>query len=516
MRSAWIAARARNAARRGIRIALLGSVAVGVTVLALTVIPNEADRQVQQQIASLPPAPDTAVLLAELALPLPMDSVPSGARATDSAPRADSAAVPPTARDLFGDSVVVERQRAIDDTLATDLADRILRARLSPLPGSFQILAESPLLVDNARVRVFTDSIERVNQEREAHAALGGPGARYAALTTQLTNLGQRLVSVAEGELARHRAAMRTDVNTDSRAVADRVRRDSLWRVRTDSIQLRHRILTQQLDAARLAHQVRDSTVRALQQTTSSVRPLVAMIGAALVVGVVFGFLTVFARELQRPTVGDAHEVERLTLAPVYVHTPVRQVRPALGQRRARYARIAGGPAPLIDRQSESFALVHLALTGVGDVVADVEVRSDEPVIEAAVALSVAAAAAKESRAALVVEATRRHAMLGTFLGVSRRDEIHELTLDRDERIDVMFADAIGGEFTTIARRYDLRLHVVNRGAAEALTPLRDVVLCVRQGHSTLSWLTRATEHARKRDQRIRAVVLWSRPLPVV
>lgn len=517
-RSRWFAARARNAARRGGRIALLGSVAVALTVLALTVLPNEVDRQVQLQIDALPPAPDTAVLLTELSLPLPVDTADTGhtnASAADPAPRADSAALSPTARDLFGDSVAAARQKYVDDTLATDLADRILRARLSPLPSSFQTLAESPLLHGDARVRSLADSIERVNQEREAHAALGGPGARYAALTTRLTGLGQDLVSVAEAILAGHRAATRALEGGSAAVREDRSHRDSMRQVRVDSIQLRHRVLTQQLELARLAHAERDSTVEALQQTTSSVRPLVAMIGASLVIGVVFGFLTVFGRELRRPTVSDAQEVERMTSAPVFVHASARQKRSQLTQRRPRYARIAGGPAPLIDRQSESFALVHLALTGVGDVVADVEVRSDEPIIEAAVALSVAAAAAKESRAALVVEATRRHAMLGTFLGVSRRDEIHELTLDRDERIDVVFADAIGGQFSAIARRYDLRLHVVNRGAADALTPLRDVVLCVRQGHSTLAWLTRATEHARKREQRIRAVVLWTRPLPV-
>lgn len=515
-RSAWIAARARNAARRGVRIALLGSLAVAMTVLALTVIPNEADRQVQTQIAALPPAPDTALLLTEMALPPMADSVNANISTVDAGMRADSTAVSPTARDLFGDSIVVERQKVVDDTLATDLADRILRARLSPLPSSFETLAESPLLAGNARVRSLTDSIEPLNQEREAHAALGGPGARYNALTTQLTTFGQSLVSVAEGILARHRASMQVAANGAVRARVDQTRRDSLQQARTDSIQLRHRILAQQLEVARVAHAERDSMVQALQQTTSSVRPVVAMVGASLVVGLVFGFLTVFAREVRRPTVGDAQEVERMTAAPVYVHTAARRERLKLTQRRARYARIAGGPAPLIDRQSESFALVHLALTGVGDVVNDAEVRSDEPIIEAAVALSVAAAAAKESRAALVVEATRRHAMLGTFLGVSRRDEIHELTLERDERIDVMFADAIGGQFSVVARRYDLRLHVVNRGAADALTPLRDVVLCVRQGHSTLAWLSRATDHARKREQRIRAVVLWSRPLPVV
>lgn len=547
-RSTWFAARARTAARRGVRIALVGGLAVIATVSVLIFVPHEVDRQLQRQIAALPPAPDTVPLMQQLAAHHATlqsllrdagaagDSVGATVIIRDTLPITDSTIPSPTARDLFGETAANTRFPSVEDTLASELADRILRARLSPLPGVFQRLAESPILAGNSRVEGLIDSIELVSQEREAHAALGGPGARYAALTTLLTTLGQRLVSVAEGQLTGRRESQRTSqresqtgspngmqdgvLSADSAREnrGERLRRDSVRQHQTDSLQ---RLVVQselRLQGARDAHTSRDSIQNVLQRKTSGIRPPVAMLLAALVVGMAVGYLVVFGRELQHPTVSDAQEVERLTQAPVYIHAPAapRSTNILRTRRRERYARIVGGPAPLIDRASETFALVHLALTGVGDVVADVEVRADEPVIEAAVALSVAAAAAKESRAALVVEATRRHAMLSAFLGVTRREELHELTLERDERIDVLFADANTDQFSNVARRYDLRLHVVNRGAADALTTLHDVVLCVRQGHSTVAWLTRATEHARRRNQRIRGVVLWSRPLPVV
>jgi hypothetical protein len=495
---------------------------------ALVWVPRELDARLRRQLAALPPAPDSMPLVRRL------DSVRVLQRAlpriirTDSA--RDSSEVAAARHDSVRIAVTTLSATASSpsrpDSAAIDLMARITRARTAPLPDSYRALADASLIRNDAQVRALADSIELVDREREAHAALGGPGARYAALTSRLTSLGQQLVRIAEQRVAR---AVLTSIGASSAA------RDSLSPARpdtsTDSISLARRDSVREalargvaeqeslLAVVRTASAEHDGRRAALERRLHIDMPVVAMVVAALVVGLAFGYGVVLVREVRRPTVGDAAEVERLTAAPVLRHT--RETATAPDRRTTRRER--PGVPRIIDQESDTFVVLHLALTGVGDVVTDVDVLAADPVIAAAVALGTAAAASRESRAVMVIEETRRTPLLARLLRGGRRSAAAQraapvvaskevITLARDTRIDVQFGD----QDLSSDSSHDLRLHLPDATAeqGDAARRSRDLIVCVRQGSTPLAWLSRTMQLARRHQQRVRAVVLWSRDVP--
>lgn len=522
-RSTWIAARARNAARRGLWIATIGSFAVIATMVALVVVPTEVDRQVRRQIAALPAVPDTLSLVRELEQMQSVlaDTVRNPIRMRSRLVPADSANVTDTSNS--DDSLALntvptpppDSPPVTADPLVVALREYVTRARQSPLPESYRALAESPLLSENALVSQLLDSMERVDHEREVHAALGGPGARYAALTAVLTALGQQLIGVAEGEVSRRTAAATEAVEARQPApvVVQYTEVDSTQRAARDSLTQQHAAVERRLRAAREESAARDTVAKALVKQLNVALPPGSLLLASLVVGLAFGYAVVLGREFRNATVSDAREVERMTSASVFTHAAPPAPRRRGGSRR----RDRGAHRPRIDRDSEVFALLHLALTGVGDTVTDTEVRAQEPVIGAAVAMGVAAAATRESRAVLVVDTTRKHSVLARFVGVAHDRGVHEVWLDRDQRIDMYFAGLGPDNSPDLGGRHDLRLHVMERGSVvDDPVAVPEVILCVRQGHTSLAWLERYAERAHRRDQRIRAVVLWTDDVPMV
>lgn len=546
-RNAWIAARARNAARRGGWIAAIATVG-GIAVLAaLVLVPRELDRQLRQRIALLPSAPDSMPIIRRgqsLRSQLQVqERLLSAAPSADAVPSRDSTPRDSARLRVGPDSAIAARSRSRPDNVAGDLMARVARARTAPLAESYRALAESPMLKRDARARVLIDSIEVVDREREAHAALGGPGARYAALTARLTALGARLVRLADQQLAQvvpgSVTAARTPLpNTDSavQAPGDSTAYRAAVVTRDSTIDALRRDLARQestLVTARQRLVQYDDRRAALERRLSVDIPRSASLFAALVIGLALGYGVVLARELRRPTVGDASEVERIAEAPVLRHTrEAATARVSLGKWRER-----PGVPRIIDRESDTFVVLHLALTGVGDVVDTVDVLASDPVIGAAVALGTAAAATRESRAVLVVEDSARTPVLARLLHLparpamtaSRRgparsdDSIHVVTLDRDAHVDVRLSARAGAshdsattrQMPEMDSRYDLQLHLTDADdEARMADAPRDVILCVRQGTTPLAWLSRVTRQARRRQQRVRGVVLWSRDVP--
>ena len=524
-----------------------------LTLLAFVVVPRELDRQLQRRIAELPVPPDSMPIVREL------DSL--RARQRDTLVSLDSTLIASAsmlsgadtafARVLMRDSLSAERGVAAFRAL-------VERARNAPLPDSYRALAESPYMRSDpstaARVGAIIDSIDQVDREREAHATLGGPGARYAALTTRLTTLGQGLIRIAEQRLAQadsanRRVALLIGDQTSGAApsplatmpIADSARRlviDSLSRL----VAGRESVLVAVRKSA-VEHEAQRS---ALEQRLNIEVPPFAMLISALVVGVAIGYGAVFAREVRWPTVGDASEVERVGGAQVLVHTSATPVAATTSARRERRF-----VPHIIDRDSDTFLLLHLALSGVGDAVPQVEVLADDPALAAGVAMGTAAAAARESRAVLVVESTTRRPLLAYLLRasptytradvlagrVSPEEAVHVVTLDGDTHIDTIVAgtpelrrplrgrrtprssatvpedDESIGEMLRFEQRYDLRLYLIDP-ASRGRSRVRDVILCVRQGSTPLRWLSRMTQQVRMRDQRVRAVVVWGRDLP--
>lgn len=528
-RSAWIAARARNAARRGGWIAGIGGVSTVLTLLAFVMVPRELDRQLRRRIDALPAAADSLPIARRL------DRLRTLQR--DTLVIIDSALLNAASVLSARDTAFAPPMRGASpaDSGVTRLTILIERARSVPLPDSYRALAESPLMREDARVAsrvaVLVDSIDRVDREREAHAALGGPGARYAALTSRLTALGQGLIRIAEQRLAQADAARlrdpghSADARPDSGTMASAMARlaDSARRATADSMA---RLVAREeslLVEARRSATERDARRAALEQRLNVEVPPLAMLAAALVVGMAVGYGAVFVRELRWPTVSDVSEVERLTGAQVLAHSRSTPVAPAsrAGRRERPFV------PPIVDRDSDTFVLLHLALSGVGEAVSQVDVLADDPVLAAAVAMSTAAAATRESRAVLVVESATRRPLLAHLLRtspahtsadvlagrVSPDDAVHVVTLDRDTHIDTMVTGPLPAEaMQRLEARYDLRLYLTD--PATGSSPARDVVLCVRQGATPLAWLSRITQHLRRRQQRVRAVVVWSRDVP--
>jgi hypothetical protein len=123
----------------------------------------------------------------------------------------------------------------------------------------------------------------------------------------------------------------------------------------------------------------------------------------------------------------------------------------------------------------------------------------------------------------MVIEETRRTPLLARLLRGGRRSAAAQraapvvaskevITLARDTRIDVQFGD----QDLSSDSSHDLRLHLPDATAeqGDAARRSRDLIVCVRQGSTPLAWLSRTMQLARRHQQRVRAVVLWSRDVP--
>ena len=513
-----MAARARNAARRRVGVLLVATVAVLATGITLVLVPRMLDQRVRVRIAALPDVSDSLPIVQRLDAVREQLRLVQQERLRDSlASTADSSRLVIDTTGVFAaPSAPAAIASAIaDDTAALELAARLSRAKRARLVDSYRALTDAPMLRDDATVGALRDSIDAIDRERDAHAALGGPGARYAALTTRLTAIGQRLVALAEQRLAH--AVFASAANAATRATAatidsvHREARDSLVRMLNGQRALEESTLV----FVRQQTVARDSARVMLERKLTAVMPPAAIGLAALVVGLACGFAVMFVRELRRPTVGDAAEIERMTASPVFAY--------AMSVATPDVSRVAGHDRPglpsIIDGESDVFVLLHLALTGVGDVVTRADVLADDPMIGAAVALGIAAVAARESRMPLIVETGRGRSVLNGLVAPDTPSTVAEenvrvLMLDRDAHIDLLPID-VASLFPDVADRYDLQLVLSN---TDDVVPsdARDVIICTRQGATSLEWLRRAASRARSRQQRVRAVVLWQRAVPRV
>jgi hypothetical protein len=436
-----------------------------------------------------------------------------------------------------------------------ELQQQRARARQAPLIESYRALAGTRLLHDDPRARRLLDALERVYGEREAYAALNGPDARYAAMTTQLTQLGEQLVRVADladAGAASPRGAIgrvRPDMPDDSASVVPAVlstlpAADSAEAAAQRAAAVRITQAERVLAEARAAHAVlraRRETLR--RQLPPEVSPVVRLL-AALVLGVVLGFATVLWLEVRRPTVSDARELESITQTRVIVHaTPAGGVR---ARRRGDAQR-----SPVLDPTDPAWPLLHLAVSSIGDVARYVEIVADHPALAGAVALNLAAVAAHESRATVVVDvaghtsalvpwlplsvltttssgvdATRHGALTAT---TSRWEAPRPLTVGRETLVDIVLPRRLRSRLTglsttdtpltpdelcRLAAHHDLALFATDHDLAAQLPVDTAVVLCAQPGVTSLAWLTRTVRALHAADRRVHAMLLWSAEWP--
>ena len=524
---------------------------VVVALLLFILVPQYVDHAVAAQISMLPRERDPRPLQVEL-LAARRELVRLEGALSAAAIAAPAEATSPRLVLATRDTVPVAPVVPGRDSAATDLQRQLARVRQAPLVESYRALAETRLLRDDARARAVIDSIERLHAEREAYAALSGPDARYASMTARLTQLGQRLTRLAElaaaGTPARANPAD-TLAGADARAARGRA---AALPPMADSVLLHARdeaaTTVARTERALLDVVARNTDLRtrrdALRARLQLDMPPLAMLLASLVLGVALGFGFVLWRELRRPTVGDEQELEALTRTRVIVHREV-----TASVRAARARRRADEQLPPIMRPTDAaWPLLHLTITGIGDVSRAIEVVADQPALAGAVALNLSAVAARESRATILVDAAQRRSALLPLLPTSalapaststaestvpaRWDAPRALAIGRDTCIDIVLprrvrsrhtgrdlsalpdAASLADDLQQLTAHHDFAVFVTDHELDEPLPAATDVVLCARPGVTTLAWLSRTMQQLEDRGRRVRAVVLWSADLP--
>ncbi|MEP6833360.1 MAG: hypothetical protein ABJB74_08195 [Gemmatimonas sp.] len=566
-----MAARARNAARRGGLIAGVGLLAVATTLLLLVLVPREVNRTVRARIAALPPIVDTLPLLANLTGAT--DRVRNAEATLQFLLQSDADRVASATANVSTDRATATPapNAAAEQTDARkELTNRVARAHTAPLVENFRAVGEAELLRNDARARVLLDSLNDVNRNREAYAALGGPDARYAAMTAKLATLGQRLLMIGDQRLLATSTSgtslnpsaspPHTNASTVPTTATAPTVADSLQRVASNAAQptvdtamlapaqrfggdsSAQHLARQGLDTAKMILQaaektladVRASNIRIAEErrraeADSPARvPPVAMLFAALVTGLAVGFGVAFFIEIKRPRVADVAEVERVTDARVILHTGARLER---GMTRTRRQGDDGIP-PIIDSASEAYQLLHVTLTGYGDTSRDVQVISSDALLGATIGINLAAAAVRDSRDTLLVDASTPPRLVSRLLkntkvrsgpasASSLQAQIFTTKLGRDLALDTISlpgetSDAVNAELQEIANEHDFTVVVRSDTLYETQMPLSatDVILCARVGVTRLDWLISRTATLRAQQHRVRAVLLWATRAP--
>lgn len=563
-RTAWMAARARNAAKRGGLIAAAGLLAVTTTMLLLVLLPREMNRAVRARIDALPPMTDTLPLLADLtgatdrlrnaeanlqALRVAYaDRIASATSSTGATASSATTAGPVVAGAEQSDA-------------RKELAVRIARARGAPLVENFRAVGEAELLRNDVRARALLDSLNEVNRDREAYAALGSPDARYAAMTARIAALGQRMLITADQRLTSANAtAPMAPVATppkDSAATVSAPNLSGSTLSPADTIgalqnqqfsgdSLAERSARDMLDSAKAQLQTAELTLKTARETNARIAtekseaekssparvPPVAMLIAALVTGLAFGYGVAFYIEVKRPRIADAAEVERVTETRVIVHNGSSRAA------QARYPRGKGPDAipPVVDQASEAYQLLHITLTGFGDTSREVQVLSNDVALGATVGINLAAAAVRDSRATLLVDSSTHPTIVGRLLrqpsrksvsaaspdGSSVAAHVQRTRVGADVFVDTLsVADARSEvaqqQLEELVRDHDFTV-IVQAGADEPEhpfpLPVMDAIICARVGVTKLEWLIARTEELRAQQRRVRAVLLWATRSP--
>ena len=530
--SQWINARTRNVLRRPLRIGLVGLVVFIGALLTLVALP----RQAQRAAAVVAPSPDewrdTARLIA---------GVDNERARLDSAEASlvsiraslTRRVAPPPVESLPPE--VVARRDSIA-AIVTSVTRLITRAEQSPLAASYRALADAPALRDDPAIRTLVDSLAEVERERDAFGAVGGIDPNYVALTARATEIGhaiQEIASTRRSELQRQATALtpppparvaRPVIDTTPRVA----HRDSVRRV----LEARTRLL---IDARRVNASVERRAEHARELANVSAPPI-ALLGASLVLGITAGFAVALVGEMRRPRVADVREAERATGLRVLAH-----LRPyAPPPERVRRSSDRELP-PLLEPGADGYRFLYLQLSGLMPGSWIVTVCGHESSLAAVVAGNVAALAALDARASLLIDADPAGCAAGVMriapgpgVGEIARGEIAwseapvTQIVGRDRATDIVasgrraqpaeIAAALTREVPRLVRRYDTV--VVTSGLAALLdAPVLAVprmIFVLRAGSTLLSDLARDVAALRATGAQLLGLVLWDRDEPHV
>ena len=532
MRPTWLAARARNALRRPLRI---GGVSVAVFLAALVtlvLIPRQANRAARGLAPRPEEYPDTALLIRRAVL------AQAGVTAADSSlGRTRTRALRIAAADTLPPALAARR-----DSLAAGIAElsRVAsHAELSPLPASFRAVAAAHALRGDPRVKVLADSLDDIIRAREAFGTTsGGVDPIFVALTARMNAIGRSLLNVAEAR----RASLRDQISAlgGSLPSAPAVAAETLRaHQRLDSLRTVDSAAEMALGKARAYTGLLDQRAERARELANVSAPPIALLAAALVLGAAVGFGVTFGIEVAEPRVADRGEAERLTGArALAVLAPPR---PNPERMRRSTDRVL---SPLIDATSAEYRLLYLDLVNQREAgeVPIVTIAGDESEVVATVAANIAVAAVYDSRNTLLVDAEHAAAPATHIVGariapgvadvlgglVAWADAIVTVVVGRDGRLDVIPAGSaqipvsapppgaghsLRDDLARLARRYDLMIVVAPEAVSQigpaSVLPGAAVVLCARIAYTTLEKLTASVESLKSSGMRLVGVVLW-------
>jgi len=530
--SHWINARARNVLRRPLRIGLVALVVFIGALLTLVALP----RQAQRAAAIVAPAPnewrDTARLIA--AIDHDRARLDSAEQSLASARAILTRPIAPPAVDSLPADVVARRDSIA--AIVTNLGRLIARVEQSPLAASYRALADAPALRDQPAVRALVDSLGEVERERDAFGAVGGIDPNYVALTARATEIGhaiQDIAGVVRANLQREAAALTPPPPAPvARPVIDTMprvaRRDSVRRT-LDAVT---RLL---IEARRINTSVERRAERAREIANVSAPPI-ALLGASLVLGIAAGFAAALIGEMRRPRVADVREAERATGLRVLAHIQPYEPPPERVRRRADREL-----PPLLEPGGEGYRLLYLQLSGMMPGNWLVTIAGHDSSLAAVVAANVAALAALDARASLLVDADPAGCAAGVMrvapgpgIGEIARGELAwseapvTQIVGRDRATDIIpagrraesaeIAAALAREMPRLARRYDTV--VVTSGISSLLDApvlaVPRIVLVIRAGQTVVTELARDVTELRASGAQLLGLVLWDRDEPHV
>ena len=539
-RTVWMTARSRNAMHRPV---FIGAVSIGTFVtalVALVVMPYQAQRAAKAIAPRPGERPDTAGLYRDAALSI---SRLASADSSLAMARTQSGAI---AQALATDTLSPAGQARRDslvDRLA-ELNDLLARTENAPLTSSYRALAGARALADNPRVRALLDTLTDIDRERESLNASGGVDPVFVALTSRATDIGRAIQAVASAR----RDALKTDIvsltPTIPRPTAEAIAAaDTLSKlVERDSAQAEYSRDSAALAQARARSLDVDAREQRARDIATRTLPPLALLAAALVLGTVLGFGTALFDELRHPRIADEHEAERI--AGVRVLSVVRPRPPNPDRQRRQADRLI---PPYVDPSADGHQLVYLHLAARGSSLLMLTITGDEPEVAAVIAVNLAAIAAEEARNALLIDTDAARAPVAAVLRqraepgvvdiidnrVSWPEATLPATIGRNRTIDVVpsgtslplptyeeISSLFQKDAARLARHYDAI--VITAMAEQALSglpsvlPVPDVIYCARVGHTRLRALRQAIDGVRLAGGRPVGVVLWEGDPPAL
>jgi Mrp family chromosome partitioning ATPase len=531
-RATWMAARARNALHRPI---FIGAVSVGTFVtalVALVVVPQQAQRAAQAIAPKPGERPDTISLSQAVAT---ADERLASADSSLNGARVKAAMLAQTAVDTL-DPMLIARRDSLGRRLA-DLDQLLTRTESAPLAASYRALAESPELAGQPNVKVLVDSLSDIERERDAAGTSGGADPVFVALTARATEIGRSLQTIARTR----RDALRSEIaalappprpSASELAQADTVRR----LLARDSARAALATATARLENARRVVQELDRRAeRARELANPMSAPPYAMLASAIVFGMVLGFGAALVQELRRPRIADEHEAERV--AGVRVISVIRPRPPSPERGRRMADRVA---PPHIDPGNDAHQLVWLFVAPPASSLLMLTIAGESPAIAAIIAANLGAVAADEARNVILIDTDAASSPVASALRINAQPGLDDIidgrigwpeatqhaTIGRDRVIDVVasgtglplpdvqeISDVLRRDAARLARHYDTVVVVASKeltmSGLPGVLPMHDVLYCARLGYTRHADLKQAIQGIRLAGGNPLGIVLW-------